>query len=184
MTVTARVDGKLVVVGRGHGVAGPDGIAEVAVKLTPLGRALARKPGGARFGVHAAIVPSGGGATVARHSTARAVARQVIVPRPVVFDTDSAKLRQHELRYLLRLRKQLAGVRKVGCTGYTDSRNSRGYNRDLGLARARAVCAVLRTGRRVGAVKVTRGESAPWATNATPHGMQLNRRAEITLIYR
>jgi CshA-type fibril repeat protein len=184
IVVTARVGRRDVVVGRGHATARP-GTRRLVVRtvLTPLGRALTRRLGGTRLRVRAEVLPRGADAPVRANGATRVVARSVLLPRPVFFDTASARIRAAERRYLARLRHQLDGAAGVACTGYTDDRSTGAYNHGLGLARARAVCAALARGRRIGAFEVTRGEGRPFAANTTAHGRQLNRRVEIRVRY-
>ncbi|WP_085810387.1 OmpA family protein [Sphingomonas sp. TZW2008] len=104
----------------------------------------------------------------------------------VLFDTDSATLRPGAIARLRPLAAYLRanpGVR-VAIDGHTDSRASDAYNKSLSLRRADAVRGAFDD------LGVTRarfsvegfGESQPVASNATPQGMQRNRRVEVTLL--
>jgi outer membrane protein OmpA-like peptidoglycan-associated protein len=104
----------------------------------------------------------------------------------VLFRTDSADLRPgaiEKLRPLAGYLRSNPGVR-VAIIGYTDSRGSDAHNQDLSERRADSVRAafdemgVTRARFRVEG----RGERQPVATNATPAGMRLNRRVEVTLL--
>lgn len=106
----------------------------------------------------------------------------------VLFATDSSALRPGAARKLEALAGYLranSGVR-VAIDGHTDSRASDAYNDALSLRRADAVRAAFDE------FGVTRarfsvdghGERQPVASNATPQGMQRNRRVEITLLGR
>jgi outer membrane protein OmpA-like peptidoglycan-associated protein len=106
----------------------------------------------------------------------------------VLFSTDSDVLRPgavEKLRPLARYLRANPGVR-VAIDGHTDSRGTAAHNQDLSERRAASVRAAF------DAMGVTRarfsvagfGESRPVATNATPAGMQRNRRVEVTLLGR
>ena len=79
------------------------------------------------------------------------------------------------------LRDLLAGVRRVTCTGYTDDRGAAAANLQLGLARARSVCAVLTQGTDIAGRATSKGESAPRASNRTAAGRAANRRVTVTV---
>lgn len=104
----------------------------------------------------------------------------------VLFATDSDVLRPgaiEKLRPLAAYLRGNPGVR-VAIDGYTDSRGTAAHNQGLSERRAASVRAAF------DAMGVTRarftvvghGESDPVATNATPAGMRLNRRVEVTLL--
>lgn len=106
----------------------------------------------------------------------------------VLFATDSDVLRPAAIQRLRPLAGYLRanpGVR-VAIDGHTDSRGSDAHNQDLSERRAQSVREALDD------MGVTRarfrvaghGESNPTATNATPEGMRLNRRVEVTLLGR
>ena len=104
----------------------------------------------------------------------------------VLFRTDSATLRPgaiERLRPLARYLRANPGVR-VAIVGHTDARGTAAHNQDLSERRADSVRAafdemgVTRARFRVEG----RGEHEPTATNATPAGMRLNRRVEVTLL--
>ncbi|MGU3389665.1 OmpA family protein [Sphingomonas sp. M1A8_2b] len=104
----------------------------------------------------------------------------------VLFRTDSAVLRPgaiEKLRPLARYLRANPGVR-VAIDGYTDSRGTDAHNQDLSERRAASVrqafddMDVVRARFSV----VGHGERDPVATNATPAGMRLNRRVEVTLL--
>ena len=106
----------------------------------------------------------------------------------VLFATDSDVLRPmaiERLRPLAGYLRANPGVR-VAIDGHTDSRGTDAHNQDLSERRAQSVREALDE------MGVTRarfrvaghGESNPTATNATPEGMRLNRRVEVTLLGR
>ncbi|WP_267378618.1 MULTISPECIES: OmpA family protein [unclassified Sphingomonas] len=104
----------------------------------------------------------------------------------VLFQTDSDVLRPgavEKLRPLAAYLRGNPGVR-VAIDGFTDSRGSVAHNQDLSERRAASVRSAF------DAMGVTRarfsvaghGEAQPVASNATPAGMRLNRRVEVTLL--
>lgn len=104
----------------------------------------------------------------------------------VLFRTDSDVLRPgaiEKLRPLARYLRGNPGVR-VSIDGFTDSRGTDAHNQDLSERRAASVrqafddMDVVRARFSV----VGHGERDPVATNATPAGMRLNRRVEVTLL--
>jgi outer membrane protein OmpA-like peptidoglycan-associated protein len=104
----------------------------------------------------------------------------------VLFATDRAELRPgalDKLRPLARYLRANPGVR-VAIVGHTDSRGTDAHNQDLSERRAESVrgafddMGVTRARFRVEG----HGEGEPVATNATPAGMRLNRRVEVTLL--
>lgn len=104
----------------------------------------------------------------------------------VLFRTDSAELRPgaiEKLRPLVGYLRANTGVR-VAIIGHTDSRGTDAYNQALSERRAESVRTAFDS------MGVTRarfrveghGEAEPVSTNATPEGMRLNRRVEVTLL--
>nr|WP_231126463.1 Ig-like domain-containing protein [Motilibacter aurantiacus] len=186
VTLFAHVNGEPTVTGRGAvKVAAVRSVRylNVPVKLTALGRALAAQPGGREMSVVSRIARRGGGPTLVVHTRTKVVAKDVLLVRPVYFDTDSSVIRPADRRYLDGLRTKLTGVRTVTCIGSTDSRDTTAYNVGLGKRRAVSVCTFLLEGLDADAVTVTQGETSPIATNATARGRQLNRRTDIRLGY-
>ncbi|CAN5369308.1 hypothetical protein BH10PSE15_BH10PSE15_14030 [soil metagenome] len=104
----------------------------------------------------------------------------------VLFRTDSAELRPgaiDKLRALAGYLQDNQGVR-VSIDGYTDSRGSDAHNATLSERRADSVRAAFDD---LGVTEARfrvkgHGEADPVATNATPEGMRLNRRVEVTLL--
>lgn len=181
----AVVGGRLVLVGLGVAAATTTAVPQLAVPvtLTPAGRRLAVQAGGIAVQVRADVTVTG--ATAPQRSTARTrlVTRHQVALHPVFFDVGSSTLRDHDRRYLDRLRSRLAGARTVTCVGYTDSVSSASFNHSLGMRRAVVVCARLTRGLDVRVRLVTRGEHHPFATNESRRGRQLNRRTEIRLLW-
>jgi CshA-type fibril repeat protein len=180
----AVIRGERVLVGKGSAKAGGSGKASVTVRITlnSVGRALAAQP----HGVSVALVADVRQAAVSGHRYATATSR-VVAPivrlRPVHFTSDSATLRPADRAYLRSVSAQLGGVRSITCIGHTDARATTPYNARLGLARAKALCAVLVGKRHIAVTVVSRGELWPAYSNATSGGRALNRRGEVVLKY-
>ena len=100
-----------------------------------------------------------------------------------VFAYDSAVLLSKAQKVLLRLVKGIHGKRHVTCTGFTDfGGDSPQHETDLGLARAKAVCAFLKAHGLASVTKAkTRGASAPLVTKGDHPARASNRRVEITI---
>ena len=106
----------------------------------------------------------------------------------VLFATDSDVLRPmaiERLRPLAGYLRANPGVR-VAIDGHTDSRGTDAHNQDLSERRAQSVREALDA---MGVIRARfrvtgHGESSPVASNATPAGMRLNRRVEVTLLGR
>jgi len=100
------------------------------------------------------------------------------------FATDSAELKPEMRQALQRTAQNLrdrGGLDRIEIIGYTDSRGSADYNRDLSRQRAEAVADYLANegvDRDLMAVS-GRGEADPIATNATQEGRSKNRRVVI-----
>ncbi|WP_305789293.1 fibronectin type III domain-containing protein [Symbioplanes lichenis] len=154
----------------------------VPVTLNAAGRALAARPGGYPVAVAITTVPSSG-RTLRASSRTHLVLSSFTLPRAVSFASGSTAIGTAQARYLAGVRRQLAGVRTVTCTGYTDDRGSRAAGLVLGRKRARAVCSSVSAGLGVRTVVVSKGQANPAASNKTAAGMARNRRADITLTY-
>lgn len=175
------VNGRRVLVGRGHSVAGSGAAKAVSVTLNATGRRLSHRPGGARLRLVAHVHPDHG---ASRTATARTL---VVAPRvalrPVYFAVDSARLKKRDRDYLNSVRRHLGASRSITCVGSTDSQAGRAYNKSLARHRAQAVCGVLKHGSKVRIRIVSLGEANSKYTNATVKGRSLNRRVETTLRY-
>lgn len=99
----------------------------------------------------------------------------------VHFPFDQATLNHEQKQRIKQLVKQ--DTVQFDIVGYTDSRGTIVYNQQLGKARANAVRHYLEhlgvKGSRV--TTHSAGELNPVASNSTPAGRALNRRAEITI---
>jgi outer membrane protein OmpA-like peptidoglycan-associated protein len=80
---------------------------------------------------------------------------------------------------------QLSGARRITITGHTDNAGSTAANERLGLERAQAISALLRSAGLGGAKVVvdSAGETKPKASNGTAKGREQNRRVEIAVSY-
>ena len=107
------------------------------------------------------------------------------VPTDGLFASGSATLNGYGTRFVRSLAGELAGATHVRCSGDTDSVGAAAMNQRLGMARAKAVCAQLRTyGVRAKLTVRSLGERAPRASNRTAAGRRLNRRVELEVRYR
>ncbi len=87
--------------------------------------------------------------------------------------------------FLTKVARQLKSTDdKVIITGYTDDKGSRGYNKTLGMKRAKAIRKILiKKGVSTHQIEtVTMGKKDPIATNETEEGRKKNRRTEVQLI--
>ena len=101
----------------------------------------------------------------------------------VVFELDSWRLGNVQATALFKLVPQIKkdGYSTITITGYTDNTGSVKANRNLSLARAKAVRNFLKPYLpKVKFVVVAGGSSNPVASNATESGRAQNRRAEIS----
>lgn len=186
VTLYATVSGRQVAIGTGTTTvpAGRNvGSVTVDVTLNPVGKALAAVPGGTKVRAVAAVHQRGRTAPLPAQTTTRIVARTVIAPRPVFFDSTKYVIQKDDLRYLQTLRTQLAGVRSIDCDGYTDNEGTYSSGIVLGAHRADVVCTLLVKGTKITVHKVSHSESSPHATNRTEKGRALNRRTVIRLHY-
>lgn len=104
-----------------------------------------------------------------------------LVIRP--FRPHSSALASRARRLVERVAAAVPHARLIVCVGYTDDLGARSANVALGLARARAVCARLRSlGVRAAFKAESRGPQRPCASNATAGGRALNRRVEVTIV--
>ncbi len=111
----------------------------------------------------------------------------VIIPSDGIFASDSWHPDAAGLAFIGRVRQSLGTtpVKRLTCTGYTDSTGLPEDNLWLGRMRAQTVCdALVADGLRVTTVVIaSQGESNPRATNDTAAGRALNRRIALSLTY-
>ena len=104
----------------------------------------------------------------------------------IFFDTDKATLKETSYAELNRLVQLLKdnGKMKIDLGGHTDSQGNEAYNQQLSDGRVKTVIQYLvESG--IAAKRLTGkgyGESKPVASNDTPEGRALNRRAEFTIL--
>ncbi|BEP15763.1 hypothetical protein acdb102_40740 [Acidothermaceae bacterium B102] len=184
VVLTATVNGKSVVVGTGkRTVTGTHRSTVVTVKLNGKGKVLAAAPGGFTVTVKASIVPRGSKTAVTTKRSTRIVNKTTALVRPVFFDLDKSVLRSTDVAYLNGLRRHLAGVKSVSCSGYTDNQGNVAYNLALGKQRASATCAYLLRGLHITGLVSTYGLDRPHASNSDSQGQALNRRVTLVLHY-
>jgi outer membrane protein OmpA-like peptidoglycan-associated protein len=153
--------------------------------LTSRGRRLLSRVGGVKLELRIA------GRTVSGQ-TLRVSDRMRVLPQQVrvvtargTFAGNSPVMSGAGRRVVRRLALRLQHVKKVVCTGYTDSIGSYAYNASLALARARAVCGALRARSPNVAMRARgAGETRPSASNRTAAGRVQNRRVVVRLLYR
>jgi outer membrane protein OmpA-like peptidoglycan-associated protein len=109
----------------------------------------------------------------------------VLTLNDVLFDFNSAALKPGADTTIQRLADFMMAnpERDIVVEGYTDSRGSAQYNRELSAERAQAVKQAL-VDRGISAARIRTeglGEEYPVASNGTAAGRQLNRRVEIVL---
>lgn len=106
----------------------------------------------------------------------------------ILFDTDKAELRSNateKLQSVVDDIKERDRQSTIRVYGYTDSRASADYNKELGMERAKSVEGwLLQNGQfdESSLKVVSMGEQNPEATNATAEGRQQNRRVEIVVV--
>lgn len=131
-------------------------------------------------------LPSPGGVGV-KEPQARLEGREIIVLRPVHFETNKAVIRPvsypilNDVANLLRQNQTLLRVR---IDGHTDSAGSDAFNLSLSLERAEAVRRYLE-GKEIAPRRLTVkgwGERQPVASNVTAEGRARNRRVEFHVI--
>jgi outer membrane protein OmpA-like peptidoglycan-associated protein len=108
----------------------------------------------------------------------RTVKTCAILRSEALFATDSDIVGPPGRKWLLNFFRTQAAASFV-IEGHTDSRASDEYNLELSSRRARAVADIaIEAGATVSGIRAY-GERKPRASNATPEGMQQNRRVEI-----
>jgi CshA-type fibril repeat protein len=178
VVLTASYNGRRIVIGRGAGTQG-----QFFVTLTPLGQHLLHQRGSLGVQLLASVKPHG---AALAHLTVNARLRAKTLRVPVVhFASGSAVVPVHDVKALkaLRLKLVAAGVSRVTCVGHADAQDSAAHNRSLGLARARAVCAILTRKLAIRSTTLSMSEADPVASNATAAGRAANRRVTLRLTY-
>jgi len=178
-TVTVRApNGAVVAAGSASNPSGSSSLA-VTVTVNGTGLTLAEPVGGVTGRVTGVMSLSAGGTTSATASLKLERASQKItLAGSVLFASGSSKLSAAAIKILRTLGQSVTGARLAECDGYTDNVGSPQSNLALGLARAKAVCGVLKP--YVKSIRVVSyGQGDPVATNATPAGRAKNRRVVI-----
>jgi len=132
----------------GVGVNSPDRAVPslvVRVALNATGRHLIRRAGGIAVRAQASVSVAG----LPGHATGvvalRTVAPSFLLAHSVRFGARSARLSASEKRFLTSLARSLAGVRRIDCIGAARDIRKGSRRTSLAKARARAVCAFLKT---------------------------------------
>jgi outer membrane protein OmpA-like peptidoglycan-associated protein len=155
----------------------------VAVTLNARGRKMLRE---ARSGVKITVRITGtpvSGKAIRTTTTAMLASKRSTVTVGG-FATDHATLGRASRRQLVALARDLRGSTvMLRVVGHTDASTSDSdYLKELGARRARTVAAFLRAhGVKAKVALVSRGATAPRATNATQAGRALNRRVELAI---
>jgi outer membrane protein OmpA-like peptidoglycan-associated protein len=182
--VFATVNGQRVVIGSGH--RGADGARghTVHVDLNATGRKLLRHAlGGLAVQVETRATTKAN-AHLASTLTTRVYAHAPLVVPTIYFDTNLAVITPAASTQLRAVASEIRKASHVLCVGYTDSQGNITSNLELGMRRASAVCAQLRSlGVDARVATRTLGQDSSAATNATLQGRGLNRRVELHIIY-
>jgi outer membrane protein OmpA-like peptidoglycan-associated protein len=151
----------------------------VTVTVNAKALTLADAPGGVAGAVTAAVTTSVGNVLDAGAAVqfVRATVK-VTLAGDVLFSSGSAKVSAVGKKEIVALGKEIKGAKLAECDGYTDNTGTKAANLALGLARAKAVCALLKPYVKATKVK-SYGEADPVATNSTPAGRAKNRRVVI-----
>ena len=174
------VRGKRIKVGSGR--AGGTGV--VRVKLTRRGQRLISRLGGVRVRLSVRATNAAGDILKSSLRVRALPQRVLVVPSDGLFASGKSKPLAAAKRYLRRVAGQLEGANRVVCVGHTDSISTSAKNQRLALARAKAVCKLLKhAGVTAKLVTSSRGETRPRAGNGTRRGRALNRRVELTVSY-
>jgi outer membrane protein OmpA-like peptidoglycan-associated protein len=159
-------------------------LGSVRVKLNARGMKLVRRVGGVKL-TYRGTAKTAAGKTLTAETFSRVLPlTAAAIPSDGMFAFDSAKLNRYGKRFVHTLSGQLAGANRMRCTGHTDSVGGAAYNQRLGKARAKTLCARLRS-EGVTARRTVRsaGQRRPRATNRTSTGRALNRRTDLLVRY-
>ena len=160
-------------------------LGSVRVVLDARGKKLVRRVGGVKLSYRGTATTSAGKTLTARSSSRVLPLTAAAIPSDGMFAFDSAKLNRYGKRFVRTLSGQVAGAERMRCTGHTDSVGAATYNQRLGRARAKALCARLRSeGVKARRTVRSAGEHDPRATNRTSAGRALNRRTDLLVRYR
>jgi outer membrane protein OmpA-like peptidoglycan-associated protein len=170
---------KGVVIARGTATSAGSSAITVKVSVTAAGAKLAQPVGGVTGVLVATVVLTN--REILRATGSLQIVEQVskiTLAGGILFASGSAKVSPAGVKTIKALGKTVKGAAEAECDGYTDNVGTAAANLKLGLARAKAVCAILapyvkRT------KSVSYGEADPVATNKTAAGRAKNRRVVI-----
>ncbi len=154
----------------------------VRLPVTRALRRLAARSAGSAVTLTARATQDGsGGAWSATRTLLAAPSTSLTEASDAVFGANRARLRP--TADLRRLRSAVADASSLICTGHTAASGDVTRDLQLGLVRARAVCAWLASGRTLSTVSRSSGSYRPVATNATAAGRARNGRVTIRVDY-
>ncbi len=160
-------------------------LGSVPVKLDARGMKLVRRVGGVKLRFRSTATSSAGKTLTANSSSRVLPLTAAAIPSDGMFAFGAAKLNGYGKRFVRTLSGQLAGAKRMRCTGHTDSVGPATYNKRLGRARAKALCAGLGSeGVKARRTVRSAGERRPRAANRTLAGRALNRRTDLLVRYR
>jgi outer membrane protein OmpA-like peptidoglycan-associated protein len=154
----------------------------VPLSVNATGRSLLKAGGGILPIVITATVSPATGSAVTVSAPDSLVAKKVSITlaSSVLFSSGSSVLTTAAVGLIRAFGVKVQGSKSAGCDGFTDNQGSAAFNLKLGLARATAVCTILK--KYVGSTVVhSFGASKPIASNATAAGRAKNRRVTITI---
>jgi outer membrane protein OmpA-like peptidoglycan-associated protein len=156
--------------------------AKLTMTINATGRAMVQAQGGVLPVTLTATVTPMSGALLTATAVDSLLAKTVSITlsSSVLFSSASSVLTPASVKIITALGVKVKGSKMATCAGYTDNQGSASYNLALGLARAKAVCAVL--GKYVKKTSaVSFGLTHPVASNATEAGRAKNRRVVLTI---
>jgi outer membrane protein OmpA-like peptidoglycan-associated protein len=159
----------------------------VGLRLTGRGkRKVRRSLGGVQARLNATAVTVNGSSLSGSDSTVLLARRQKLVPPGAMFEPNSPEFTPHGRRVLRRIASRLRHVKSIRCEGHTASltKGPTDEANDLGLARARAACALLkRLGVRAKFKAVSLGKRNPRSSNQTDSGRSRNRYVSLVITH-
>jgi outer membrane protein OmpA-like peptidoglycan-associated protein len=171
--------GEVIAVGSTTNAGGATSLV-VTVRVNANGLKLAEPVGGVLGKVTATITEQSGSTLTATAPLILVRERQTVTISGELFASGSAKISPAGVKQLKALASLVTGAKLAECDGYTDNVGTKKSNLALGLARAKAVCAILKP--KVEKIKVVSyGEADPVATNGTSVGRAKNRRVVIKI---
>jgi outer membrane protein OmpA-like peptidoglycan-associated protein len=159
-------------------------VITVVAKLNATGIKDAAGSGGAAITVMASITPASGAKLSATTTlTVTKKTTTITLVSDILFGSGSATLKPAGVKALRKIAQQLRGAKQITCVGHTDADGSAAANQALGLARAKAVCALLKLpGSKTRFITKSKGATQPVAPNTTPANKAKNRRVEIKIV--